>query len=317
MPEQQTQPLHPGQTVIYQIVPEANSLMMCYVVKTDEDHVIVIDGGIDGEGKSKPPYLLDALRVITGQAKPVVQAWIFTHAHIDHLGEFIKLAQSVPDQFQVESFLFHFPSEEKLKQIETAAWQTWQEFDAALHCYIEKNPSGHQKEDNFVVWPGDRITVDTIRIDILQIWDEADPSVNDTSLVFRLEMNGKRMLFLADLATKGGERLLKQYGETLKSDMVQMAHHGQNGVRQPVYKAIQPQVCFWPTPIWVWENRDASGQIGKGPYETTVVRHWLKASDAEEPDFAQRHVVSCLAAKQEKESWEDALKRMAWVVPEA
>ena len=58
--------------------------MMCYVIKTNNNKLIVIDGGIDGHGLYKPPYLLEELRKISGEEHPVVDAWFITHAHHDH-----------------------------------------------------------------------------------------------------------------------------------------------------------------------------------------------------------------------------------------
>ena len=53
----------------------------------------------------------------------------------------------------------------------------------------------------------------------------------------------------------GGKRLLADAGaEALKSDIVQMAHHGQNGVGEEVYQAINPSICLWPSPDWLWNN---------------------------------------------------------------
>ena len=48
-----------------------------------------------------------------------------------------------------------------------------------------------------------------------------------------------------------------------------MAHHGQNGVDRSFYEAVDPEICLWPTPQWVWENR--GGQL-----KTLEVREWIK-----------------------------------------
>ena len=48
-----------------------------------------------------------------------------------------------------------------------------------------------------------------------------------------------------------------------------MAHHGQNGVEENVYEAIQPSVCLWPTPQWLWDNEG-------GSYTTPETKAWVK-----------------------------------------
>jgi hypothetical protein len=35
------------------------------------------------------------------------------------------------------------------------------------------------------------------------------------------------------------------FGDYLKSDMLQLAHHGSNGACLDLYKRIDPDVCFW------------------------------------------------------------------------
>ena len=42
---------------LYQLVPENMSLMESYVLKTANGKLIVIDGGINGNGRDRLPYL--------------------------------------------------------------------------------------------------------------------------------------------------------------------------------------------------------------------------------------------------------------------
>jgi hypothetical protein len=132
--------------------------------------------------------------------------------------------------------------------------------------------------------------IDGVKIDVLQTWDAADgtSNINDTSLVLRAHIGEQTVLFLNDLGSIGGRRLLATYGDQLKSDIVQMAHHGQAGVNKDVYDAIDADVHLWPTPIWVWQNANQTYQIDE-------VRKWLYGENfltASEYD-----IVSCLYAK--------------------
>ena len=62
--------------------------------------------------------------------------------------------------------------------------------------------------------------------------------------------------------------------EELKSDVLQMAHHGQRGVEEELYQEISPEVCLWPTPDWLWDNVQ-DGVAGAGSYKTPIVRGWM------------------------------------------
>ena len=72
----------------------------------------------------------------------------------------------------------------------------------------------------------------------------------------------------------GGSRLGRECGDSLKADIVQMAHHGQNGVGRSIYQSIAPKICLWPTPQWLWDN-DNGGGYNSGPWKTVETRGWM------------------------------------------
>ena len=74
-------------------------------------------------------------------------------------------------------------------------------------------------------------------------------SVNNSSVVYKFYLNGVSILVLGDLGPEGGNLLMSEYTPAdLKSDIVQMSHHGQYGVNRDVYAAINPQIALWPCP---------------------------------------------------------------------
>lgn len=71
---------------------------------------------------------------------------------------------------------------------------------------------------------------------------------NDSSTVIRVIVNGKSVLFLGDTGDELSDFLVNAYGEKLKSDVVQVAHHGFNGAKKEVYALINAETALWPTP---------------------------------------------------------------------
>lgn len=260
--------------MLYQVVPEKNSLMMSYVIKTKTNKIIIIDGGIDGVGLNADVYLLDFLRSISGKTKPEIDAWFFTHIHIDHVNEFIKMVNQKAGDFTVNNIYFNFPSRDFIHKYANASdVECYDKFVAAYNKY--KGDSSFETYRGVQV--GDVITVDDVVFQIMQIPFEKETAnpINNSSIVFKMTTENQTVLFLGDLGIEAGARLLKTYGDDLKCDMVQMSHHGQAGVAKNVYDKISPKVCLWPTPIWVWENKGSDGLEGKGPYQTTIVRKWM------------------------------------------
>ena len=81
--------------------------------------------------------------------------------------------------------------------------------------------------------------------------------LNDFSLVARAEFNGKSALFLGDSDTIPNPRLAEIYKQSLKSDLLQLAHHGYGDTGD----ADVNSYCDPSMVLWVVANRDQrSGQ---------------------------------------------------------
>lgn len=255
--------------VLYQIGPDTITLMMSYVIKTANDKYIVIDGGAAG-GKSS--YMHAELQKITGQEVPEIEAWILTHMHGDHVMEFCDIATYYDPEFEdikVKNVYFNFPSERFMKSSEGGdCYNIYKKVKKSYDMFMGEGE--YDKINGKNVFEGDSFYIDDVKFDILLTVtdEEKEYNINDTSLIFRVTMEDQTVLFLGDAGVAEGARLLEKYGSELKSDFVQMAHHGQGGVDRDVYEAIDPTVCLWPSPKWVFNNIN-------GNLQSLVVRQWM------------------------------------------
>jgi len=245
---------------LWQLPAQTPSQMMSYVIRSAGGKVIVIDGGTTGDA----PYLRKFLAKLGNN----VPAWFITHPHSDHVGAVSEILvhlqgltigtmyASMPDSDWVAKCV---PRDEV---VEVA------DFRNALKA------AGRSTTDVAV---GQILLIDGIRIEVLGIRNPeiTGNALNNSSVVLRVSDKAKTVLFLGDLGVEGGEKLLRSAGrDRLRADYVQMAHHGQNGVGENVYRAIQPSYCLWPTPRWLWNN-DAGKGPGTGPWRTLEVRAWM------------------------------------------
>ena len=280
---------------LYQLAPEDQSLMESYVIKTPNDKLIVIDGGIDGAGLNNAPYLPSALRAILGVGEGdyfEVDAWFLSHAHIDHYNELGKMLNEYDEDsnYKINNFYFDFPPFGEAGTIwedTLTAHEGFENFKDGLENYAELNDIDVDKtyydDLNGAVVNADAIAegldivVDGVRFEIMQTYDDADGAkeLNSTSMILRMHTAGKTVLFLNDAYIPAGRRLLATYGDDVKSDYVQMAHHGQSGVLKDVYDAIDADFFLWPTPEWIWNNPDG--------YAIDDVRTWITGADYLEP----------------------------------
>ena len=141
------------------------------------------------------------------------------------------------------------------------------------------------------------IEIDGVRFEIMQTWDYADrkgsEDLNETSLVMRAWVEDQSILFLNDLGgynsdRSSGARLINTYGEDLKSDIVQMAHHGQRGSQKALYDLVNADVFLWATPWFVWGGSDKASHTN-----LVQARKWVNGG----VDFttaSAHHIVACL-----------------------
>lgn len=249
---------------LYMLSNQTHTQMMSFVVTTEDGKLIVIDGGVAGDAQ----HLLDTLRRVSGQEIPHVDAWFLTHNHQDHTGALIELLKERKGAFSVDGYYYNFPSDQFLTRYEPGTVKEYAAFRS-----IQKDLAGKIE----TITQGDVYAFGRARFDVLYTADPAfthNPS-NNASAVLRLTLGGKTVLFLGDLGAEAGEKLLKMHGAGLKSDYVQMAHHGQNGVDRPVYEAAAPSACLWCAPDWLWNN-DAGKGYNTHSWQTVIVRGWME-----------------------------------------
>ena len=69
-----------------------------------------------------------------------------------------------------------------------------------------------------------------------------------TRVTSRPTENGSQsILFLGDTQTESSGAMTEMYTTALKSDIVQVAHHGYDGASLAVYKQADPAMLLWPT----------------------------------------------------------------------
>lgn len=246
---------------LWQLEPFFQETQMGYILKTDDDKIIVIDGG----GTVSAPFLERYLDQFGGK----VHTWIITHGHQDHMGALIEILDS--KSIVIERLIHAPPSLEWVNKNEEVSKDTFGRF---INSIVNSNISVLIPEILDEIVLGDGIQMDVISAGNQEIVQNA---INNSSLVFKITSNSKSVLFLGDMGSQGGQVILESANvEKLRADYVQMAHHGQNGVEKEFYQAIQADYALWPAPIWLWENRADGKGYNTGNFKTFLVREWMQ-----------------------------------------
>jgi len=266
------------ETALY-AVPTCDQLhwnMGCIIFKTRSGKLVILDGGHPGDAE----HVIEILEKLADGKKPVVSAWLLSHMHSDHFGVYKRLCEELElrARVTVENFYCHLlpniffttlsaeavPGADKTIDIFRYSDKT---LGAAVHT----------------VEVGDIIEVDELSFEVLHVpqMEYAElMNMNDSSVVYKMTHDsGQTMMLLGDAEFVSSNDLVTNARDKLKSDIVQVGHHGCGNVSEECYRLIGADVYIWEIGNKFWYSE--SGE-GLNTHNTGVVRtrNWIMAMGA-------------------------------------
>ena len=252
---------------VYALSSRIDSISLSTVFVSPEGKILVVDGGNltrGGDGR----FLGDFLHKLGGH----VDYWFITHAHGDHYGALVTMAEK-PDFYGVTigELLYNFPDREWMLKREPGSRPYLTNFcDNVLgKCLkdVKRGDCSLGRVVQFGSWS----------FEILNAPFLCDSNtINNSSVMISVKAGGKTWLETGDMGLEGGHDAMKKLGPRLKHDIVFLAHHGQWAVDKAFYAAVAPEAAVWPLPSWLWDNRAENGTYGSGPYETNYTKCWMQ-----------------------------------------
>ena len=231
------------------------------IYRMDDGSFIIVDGGYADKRSVEAKKLLEILKEQSPHEKPVIAAWLFSHPHGDHIGTFNDFARLYHDQVEIEQIICNFPSEEELllsdKQVVVPS-----HYKVIGLGYNEINSGYYFKEametyytDVPVVKPhtGNVFYIRNAKIEVLYTHEDLYPNsvvthaTNSCSVIYKVHIGDQSMLLLGDATEIAGDTLLRQFGDYVKSDIMQIAHHGFGGGTVRLYERVDPTYCIHTT----------------------------------------------------------------------
>jgi beta-lactamase superfamily II metal-dependent hydrolase len=213
-----------------------NSGGMGYCITLEDGSFIMIDSGSSTRSGASVNYdhvriwnLLNKLNK-REDGQIIIRAWIITHAHSDHNGVYNEFAEVYGDRVTIESHYECVVSE-------------------SIY-YNSKNP-GVSAGRPYTIHAGMKLSMYGVDLEFLFTPEDIYPRTlryfNNASSVFTVSANGTKFMVLGDICDQSSDIISKRYGDYLKSDIVQVAHHGNIGATSELYDFIKPSVALWPT----------------------------------------------------------------------
>lgn len=224
---------------------------MGYIVRLADGSFVIIDGGMGDPDHVDSDKLMNILlsQKPEDAEKPVIAAWIFTHLHGDHIGVFNCFSLDHHDDVIIERLYYNFPRDE-----ETAHSDSPYMLDDTIYRYTQfrKNLNDFYAGVPVVkLHSGNHFVVRNASFDVLYAYDDLYPltimdgGMNENSLLIKMTVEGQSVLWTGDFAKNATDLVLREYETALRSEIVQMAHHGFNG-SAAFYSAVDPTYSLLP-----------------------------------------------------------------------
>lgn len=235
--------------------------MLSVIIETGQGGLIIVDGG----WRENSEYLLNQIKAKGGH----VQAWLLTHPDSDHVGALSEILYRHNGEITIDGIYYSLLDDSWYQEKDPQVASMVSYLKGALALVPPQTLHGD-------ITAGQVIEAGPARIQVLnKPYQMQNDFINNSSVAYLVSLNGTNTVFLGDLAQAGGQQLMADVDlSALGCRIVQMAHHGQNGVGYEVYKALKPRICLWPTPQWLWDN-DNGGGPGSGFWKTLETRNWM------------------------------------------
>ena len=236
---------------------------MSYVIHLSDGTFLIVDGGWCDTNEKEADKLYNQLVALAGEGNDIVIAgWIFTHCHGDHIGTFNLFVNKYHNSVTIKQILYNFPPDEEIATSGSSYMlndtpQRYMEFKRVISEYL--NDTEYVK-----IHSGYKLYYADAEIEILQTFEDLYPKsvanngydFNSSSTLFSITIGGQKIMFLGDVSDTGASRLTSVYGDSLKSDFLQVTHHGLNSgsTIKTLYQKINAEYVLYPAPLSWYEG---------------------------------------------------------------
>lgn len=212
---------------------------MCYIWRLEDGTFVILDGGFNYAVGAENLYAV--LKQLAPEGKKIViSAWFISHFHGDHAGAFVKFANSYRTKIILNAVVFNMPTEQEHLQVDHT-WHYWGTIEPLMEYY---------GATMYIAHPGQVYHFANAKIDVLYTMEMYAPEkftyYNTSSLVLDVQFGEFNMMMLCDASEYSNPYIRNNYGDSLKSEVVQVAHHGYEGGSFELYALIDPIYVLWP-----------------------------------------------------------------------
>lgn len=199
------------------------------LIKLDDGKNMLVDCGPKSAKESLVTYL-------SSQNVSTIDYFLLTHADADHVGGGV----AVFENFEIKNF--YRPMMLASCESEPAEYPTHntQIYSQVIAAYKNETGASMFYNSDAISITGENYTINLLYPDA--VYSEN----NDSSAVIKADLGGKKFLLMGDAEIKVENKLVEEYGSSLKCDVIKIGHHGAKtstgekllSVAKPTYAAI-------------------------------------------------------------------------------
>lgn len=199
------------------------------LIKLDDGKNMLVDCGPKSAKESLVTYL-------NSQNVSTIDYFLLTHADADHVGGGV----AVFENFEIKNF--YRPMMLASCESEPAEYPTHSTliYSQVITAYQNETGASMFYNSDAISITGENYTINLLYPDA--VYSEN----NDSSAVIKADLGGKKFLLMGDAEIKVENKLVEEYGTSLKCDVIKIGHHGAKtstgekllATAKPTYAAI-------------------------------------------------------------------------------
>ena len=244
---------------------------MSYVIKLADGSFIVIDGGDATQAALNQFY--EVIKSLADDPDNItIATWILTHPHNDHIGLLYMVANDnkFHENFTVEQVIWSKLGNKQLANLG----------EGSTLDFVDQMFAKFEGAKVVIAHPGQQFFIRNAVYTVYSTIEIAEPikidNLNDSSVVGRLVIDGKSFMFAGDIHPANTDKVASIYTKQLKSDVVQVIHHGYQGGTAAFYALVDPLTVLWPLGMKNYETAEAPNT----PMKTWSYSAWLFSEES-------------------------------------
>ena len=261
-------------TAVTAIELVGHAVGMGYIVTLEDGSFVLFDGG-NPAGGSEDTHIWNLLNALYRQnhkgkeptkEDPIrIAAWVVTHSHGDHYAVFRKFLNNYGNRadFRMDYLIGNYPSARAVNCVYNSDIGMMGAPGAIA------NLQGVAAFTYLKVHSGQKYYFANLEVEVLMTYDDLAPAQiknqNDTSTVLRFSMQATSdgvtkvgdpyvMIWTGDANNQQSRYMCAMYGDYLKANMVQVAHHGNIGCESDFYDSVGATVVWFPNTLQAYRS---------------------------------------------------------------